>query len=98
MFKGNLGPEAIAQEFKEVRPTLDFPMLAQILKEQTKRGIDFEKAVDNFVLGFDSLRRQRAKRLAQLLPDPCNIATICNVNGEFIYLHEELSKLGKVWD
>ena len=87
--------DQLAERFKPKRPTFDFSMLAKIVKEQVKRGISVEVAVDNFVLGFDLLRRKRAQRLAAVLPDAGGIATICNVNGELIYLYEELKKLGK---
>ena len=95
LFKDSLSCDEMSEKFKAKRPTFDFSMLARIIKEQVKRGASIEEAVNNFVLGFDALRRRRAERLAKILPDTSGIATICNVNGELIYLYEELKKLGK---
>jgi methylthioribose-1-phosphate isomerase len=95
LFKDSLSCDEMSEKFKAKRPTFDFSMLAKIIEEQVKRGLSIEEAVNNFVLGFDALRRKRAQRLAKALPDACGIATICNVNGELIYLYEELKDLGK---
>ncbi|MFC1514819.1 hypothetical protein ACFL5X_02850 [Candidatus Omnitrophota bacterium] len=95
LFKDTFTPDTLSERFKEKRPTFDFSMLAAIINGQTKAGISVEKGVENFIRGFDSLRRKRAQDLAALLPDQCAIATICNVNGELVYVYEELQRLGK---
>jgi methylthioribose-1-phosphate isomerase len=87
--------EQIAGLFKQQRPTFDFEMLAQILRYQTGPSISVRDVVRGFIRGFDASRRKRAAYLAQLLPEVANILTICNVNGELIYLYEELKKLNK---
>lgn len=87
--------EEIAQKFKQARPTFDFSMLAHILKKQTDKGINKKEAVQNFIGGFDTMRKKRANELALLLPDTTSILTICNVNGELTYLYEELKEWGK---
>ena len=87
--------DKIVDEFKRVRPTFDFLFLGQILKQGISRGAETKKVVEGFVFGFDKARKQRAARLAELLPNPANILTICNVNGELIYLYRELEKRGK---
>ena len=95
LFGESNSPQEIAKKFKETRPTFDFHMLAQIINSQTQKGITVEDAVNNFVFGFDDMRRKRAQKLAAILPDTANILTICNVNGELIYLYDELKELGK---
>ncbi|MFH1504928.1 MAG: hypothetical protein ABIH08_06060 [Candidatus Omnitrophota bacterium] len=95
LFSGEFSIETIAQKFKDNRPTFDFFMLAHILKSQIEKGLGAKEAAEKFIFGFDMLRKKRAKELAQILPNPADILTICNVNGELIYLYEELKKLGK---
>jgi len=87
--------DSIADQFTQNRPTFDFAMLAQILKYQIGPAISIKDVVNGFVRGFDAARRRRAAYLAALLPKDAKILTICNVNGELIYLYEELIKAGK---
>ncbi|MCQ9205960.1 MAG: hypothetical protein NG737_06580 [Omnitrophica bacterium] len=87
--------DQIIQRFKNRRPTFDFPFLGEILKGGLKKSADAQNVVKGFVYGFDKARRQRAQRLARILPSPANILTICNVNGELVYLHQELEKINK---
>ncbi len=91
----NYSIRQIAERFKEVRPTFDFELLAALLEREGAGSKDIMEAVNKFIGGFDLLRRGRARRLATLLPNPAKILTICNVNGELIYLYEELEKLSK---
>ncbi|MBN2119835.1 MAG: hypothetical protein JW734_02100 [Candidatus Omnitrophica bacterium] len=95
LFGDRLSVDEISSKFSHQRPTFDFPLLAEILKAQIKKGLNITEAVENFINAFDALRRNRAKSLAKILPNPSNILTICNVNGELIYLYEELKKLNK---
>jgi len=95
LFGADFSIDDIAKQFKQNRPTFDFFMLAHILKEEVKKGLKAKEAVDKFIYGFDFLRKKRAKELAQILPESANILTICNVNGELIYLYDELKKAGK---
>ena len=85
----------IAQRFKETRPTFDFELLAVLLEREVAGDKNILEAVNKFIASFDLLRRGRAHRLAALLPNPAKILTICNVNGELIYLYEELKGLSK---
>ena len=85
----------IAGLFHKERPTFDFLFLGNILRAKEKEGLSIESAVKEFINGFDKLRRQRAKRLAEILPNPAEILTICNVNGEMAYLYQALKELGK---
>jgi methylthioribose-1-phosphate isomerase len=87
--------DEIVRRFREKRPTFDFPLLGEILKKQERFGLSSKQAVDNFVSEFDRLRRARACKLAEILPNSANILTICNVNGELLYLYEELQRIEK---
>lgn len=95
LFRENFSIEEIVQKFKEKRPTFDFPLLGEMLKRQEKLGFTTDETVSNFVSNFDKQRKKRAKKLAKILPNPANILTICNINGELIYLSRELRKLNK---
>jgi len=87
--------DKIVEEFKKRRPTFDFFLLGKILKERLNSCNSIKDVVNNFISNFDSLRRKRVKKLADILPELAKILTICNVNGELIYLYEELKKIGK---
>jgi len=95
LFSGEFSIDELSRKFKEQRPTFDFFMLGEIVKMQIKGGASTFEAVDKFISGFDLMRKKRARRLAEILPNPANILTICNVNGELIYLYEELEKINK---
>ena len=95
LFQEEISPEELAKKFKELRPTFDFELLAQILKKQVKAGITLEEAVKNFIEGLEQKRKARAKELAKDLPGKANILTICNVSGELVYLFAELESMGK---
>lgn len=87
--------EQVVEEFTKVRPTFDFDMLGQIIRQQVGNGIAVRDAASYFVDMFDNSRQARAKELAEKLPDAARILTLCNVNGELIYLFEEMEKLHK---
>lgn len=87
--------DEMVKKFKERRPTFDFSMLGEILKKGVQNGQKIKEAVESFINHFDQARKKRAKELANILPKKADILTICNVNGELIYLYEELKNLGK---
>ncbi|UCG34783.1 MAG: hypothetical protein JSW17_04625 [Candidatus Omnitrophota bacterium] len=95
LFEGRHSIDEISKQFKMNRPTFDFSMLSQILKSQIKKDVPLKEIVNKFISGFDLMRRKRARELAISLPHNASILTICNVNGELIYLYEELKELGK---
>ena len=95
LFKDSVSIDEIAGRFKEKRPTFDFLLLAEIIKSGIKKGKPIREVVDTFIQAFDRLRKKRAQALAQRLPDPANILTICNVNGELIYLYDALRQMNK---
>lgn len=95
LFEKDFSIEEISGKFKQSRPTFDFLFLARILRGKMEKQYGMKESVDAFVFGFDKQRRMRAKKLATVLPDPAKILTLCNVNGELIYLYEELRKINK---
>ncbi len=95
VFFKEYSPQHLSKEFKKVRPTFAFEFLAELVKKEAQKTKTIPEAVDNFIKRFDSLRRKRAKKLADILPSFPKILTICNVNGELIYLYQELQKMNK---
>jgi methylthioribose-1-phosphate isomerase len=82
--------EGVASSFKKTRPTFDFFTLADALKKAAKETSSLKKAVMSIIEGLAKKKRGRAQRLAEVLPQDARILTICNVNGELIYLYEAL--------
>ncbi|MCM8827141.1 MAG: hypothetical protein NC904_06450 [Candidatus Omnitrophica bacterium] len=95
MFSDSFPLDYITDEFVRRRPTFDFPKLSNILRGGLKEGKNLEEVVNEFIERFDLLRKKRAKELAKILPLSANILTICNVNGELIYLYQALKECGK---
>ena len=95
LFRDKLSFNDIAQKFTAARPTFDFSMLGFILQSGVSQGARPQAVVADFVKKYDASRKKRAAYLAAILPSPANILTICNVNGELLYLYEELKKLNK---
>lgn len=95
LFQEKVSFNGLAQSFTAARPTFDFSMLAYIMQTGVSQGVRRQDVVAGFIKKFDLGRKKRAAYLASLLPSPANILTICNVNGEFLYLYEELKKLNK---
>jgi len=95
LFKEKFSFEQIAKSFTTARPTFDFSMLAYIMAQGVSNGARPQDVVRGFIKKFDDARKKRAAHLAAILPNPANILTICNVNGELIYLYDELKKINK---
>jgi len=87
--------EEVAASFKKTRPTFDFFTLAHALKSATKETSTLKEAASSIIEDLDKKRKVRAQRLAEILPQEARILTICNVNGELIYLYEALQGQGK---
>jgi methylthioribose-1-phosphate isomerase len=87
--------EEVAASFKKTRPTFDFFTLAHALKSATKETSTLKEAASSIIEDLDKKRTVRAQRLAEILPQEARILTICNVNGELIYLYEALQGQGK---
>ncbi len=90
----NQNIEEIASAFKKTRPTFDFFSLAEILKDTYEETGSLREAANFMIEGFEKKRKNRAENLARLLPLQANILTICNLNGELIYLYEALKEIG----
>ena len=87
--------EEVAASFKKTRPTFDFFTLADALKDAAKGTATLREAAISIIEGLDKKKKARAQRLAGILPQEARILTICNVNGELIYLYEALTGQGK---
>ncbi len=87
--------EEVAASFKRTRPTFDFFTLADALKGAAKGTATLKEAAISIIEGLDKKKKVRAQRLAGILPQEARILTICNVNGELIYLYEALTGQGK---
>jgi methylthioribose-1-phosphate isomerase len=87
--------DTVAAAFKKTRPTFDFFQLADILKRSAQQTSKVYEAAETIIEEFDEKRRRRAQKLAEILPPEAHILTICNVNGELIYLYEALKEKGK---
>ncbi|MBD3245777.1 MAG: hypothetical protein GF333_02075 [Candidatus Omnitrophica bacterium] len=91
LWENRVSPEEIARRMHRARPTFDFEYLARLLRAWQRRGVPYRTATERFLAGFDAARKARADELASLLPSPANVLTICNVNGELLYLAQALS-------
>ena len=87
--------EGIAATFKEIRPTFDFSTLADVLKGITKKTATLREAVFTIIKDIDNKRKVQAQKLAEILPHDARILTICNVNGELVYVYDALQGQGK---
>jgi len=87
--------EEVAASFKKTRPTFDFFTLAGALKQAARETATLKEAAVSIIEGIDKKRKVRAQRLAEILPREARVLTICNVNGELIYLYEALKRKGK---
>jgi methylthioribose-1-phosphate isomerase len=87
--------DEVASSFKKTRPTFDFFTLADALKRAAKKRSTLREAAVSIIEDIDKKRKVRAQRLADILPQDARILTICNVNGELIYLYEALQGQGK---
>jgi methylthioribose-1-phosphate isomerase len=87
--------EGVAATFKEIRPTFDFFTLTGILKGVAKKTATLREAVFIIIKDIDNKRKVQAQKLAEILPHDARILTICNVNGELVYVYDALRGQGK---
>ncbi len=87
--------DEVAASFKKTRPTFDFFTLADVLKRAAKETSTLKEGAVSIIEDIDKKRKVRAQKLAEILPQDARILTICNVNGELIYLYEALQGRGK---
>ncbi len=95
LFAGSKPFETLAEKFKEKRPTFDFFSLAGILNRADSFTKDTRKSIELFAAEFDEARKKRAEYLSRKLKNKSRILTICNVNGELIYLYYALRQKNK---
>ncbi|MBN2482922.1 MAG: hypothetical protein JXD21_01810 [Candidatus Omnitrophica bacterium] len=95
LFENSCASDEIAGKFQKTRPTFDFLFLNGLIKRYRASGAPLDKIVSGFITNFDRARKLRATTLAGLLPQEAHILTICNVNGELLYLAEALESSGK---
>jgi len=92
----------LAEEFTEARPTFDFKgflgLFDQWLSElppANHAGRWIEDKIHQFVAAVPKVRGERARRAAELLPDPCRLLTHCNISGEVVALAQRSKEMGK---
>jgi methylthioribose-1-phosphate isomerase len=87
--------DKVAAAFKKQRPTFDFCTLADALKGAAQKTSTLQEAAMRIIAGLDKKKKVRTQRLAAILPQEARILTICNINGELIYLSKALKAIGK---
>jgi methylthioribose-1-phosphate isomerase len=94
--------QALAQEFKEARPTFDFEGIAALLLNKLQgepaHGETTESLVHGILdygAGVVAARNARAKRVSELLPRASRLLTHCNVSGELVAVAQHCQELGK---
>ena len=95
LFSGENTVDDMARRFSRQRPTFDFSFLGSLVKDKFQKGPSLKNSVEDFITRFDKMRKARADRLAKLLPESARICTICNFNGELLYLYQSMRKLDK---
>jgi len=92
----------LAEEFVQARPTFDFKGLLELFHpwfDELPPGSDaarrIEDKIHEFVAAVPKVRRQRAKRAAELLPNPCCLLTHCNISGEVVAVAQCSEEMGK---
>jgi len=92
----------LAEEFSAARPTFDFKGLAKFfdpwfeeLAATEEAGSRIEGRIHEFVSAIYRAREQRARRAAELLPNPCRLLTHCNISGELVAVARSCQAMGK---
>jgi methylthioribose-1-phosphate isomerase len=92
----------LAEKFTEARPTFDFRALANFFSDWfgdvhfgDEVGSRIEGKVHEFVTYMRKAREQRARRAAEILPNPCRLLTHCNISGELVAVAQYCEEMGK---
>lgn len=92
----------MTQQFCEARPTFDFRGLGRYfdqwidqLRADAPAGATIAKQAREFGKQIVRGRSGRAKRAAELLPNPTRLLTHCNVSGELVAVAAFCNALGK---
>jgi len=92
----------MTQQFCRARPTFDFRGLGQYFDEWFEKlpgnvsaGEWITEQACDFAAQIVRARGARAKRAAELLPDPARVLTHCNVSGELLATAQHCAAMGK---
>ena len=92
----------LVEEFTAARPTFDFSGIAKYfdpwfenLPAGTETGGWFERKIHELVSIIFKARQERARRAAELLPNPCRLLTHCNISGELVAVARWCEEMGK---
>ena len=92
----------LAQEFTQARPTFNFMRHDPVFQEWLRQygggeglGPWFVSKIHELIGKTLQSRIDRAKRTADLLPNPCRLLTHCNISGELVAVAQQCKELGK---
>jgi len=92
----------LGDEFSRVRPTFDFQGLYRRFcaglgepPADEEVGSWVETKAHEWIARIIKAREKRARRTAELLPNPCRLMTHCNVSGELVAVAQYCEELGK---
>ncbi|MCZ6625335.1 MAG: S-methyl-5-thioribose-1-phosphate isomerase [Deltaproteobacteria bacterium] len=92
----------LAEEFTQARPTFNFKGLASFFSEWFRK-LPAGEEVGSWIQGkahelaarIIKAREERARRAAELLPNPCRLLTHCNISGELVAIARCCEEMGK---
>ncbi|MDP6561109.1 MAG: hypothetical protein QF619_13480, partial [Candidatus Binatia bacterium] len=92
----------LAERFTEARPTFGFRGILQRLLDRCEEGPPSgevrkwaEEKIHEFIAAIVAGRERRARFAAELLPNPCQLMTHCNISGELVAVAQHCRALGK---
>lgn len=80
--KEGFSPAQVILAFERARPTFPFGGIGEQILSNTLPGKSISESALAFIKTTLKLRRARAERLADLLPNPAHLLTHCHVSGE----------------
>jgi methylthioribose-1-phosphate isomerase len=92
----------LTEEFAGARPTFNFKGLGQSFSEWFQDlpagqdvGSRIEAKAREMAARIIQAREDRARRTAEILPDPCRLLTHCNISGELVAVAQRCKEIGK---
>jgi len=92
----------LTEEFTRARPTFNFKGLARSFSEWFRDlpsgqevGSRIEGKAREMAARIIQAREDRARRTAEILPNPCRLLTHCNISGELVAVAQHCKKIGK---
>lgn len=92
----------LTEEFTRARPTFNFKGLARPFSEWFRDlpsgqeiGSRIEGKAREMAARIIQAREDRARRTAEILPNPCRLLTHCNISGELVAVAGHCKKMGK---